>query len=178
MTIKDVIASCLVISLGIILVMHFILFWIYGGVFIYESNKIVLLGETIMSIAILGFGIERLLGTAKGNSNREVFSTRHNEVREQSSIGHVVSPSLLQANTESASSTTSTESITTRMSSPTANRSNDYRGIRILQSPSYTEGDPTVHRYAPYTAHIPTTGDPGRLNGEESAHILLQRGRR
>ena len=70
MKIKDVIAYCLVISLGIILAMHFVLFWIFGGVFIYEDNKAVLLLETIMSIAILGFGIERLLSSpARANDH-------------------------------------------------------------------------------------------------------------
>ena len=79
MTIKDVIASCLVISLGIILVMHFILFWIYGGVFIYENNKIILLGETIMSVAIIGFGIERLLTTANVG-DRQSYSSLNNDM--------------------------------------------------------------------------------------------------
>jgi hypothetical protein len=68
MKLKDVIAYCLVISLGIILAMHFVLFWIFGGVFIYEDNKAVLLLETVMSVAILGFGIERLL-SAPGSVN-------------------------------------------------------------------------------------------------------------
>ena len=63
MTLKDVVAYCLVISLGLILAMHFALFWIYGGVFIYEDNKTILLLETIMSVAIFGFGIERLLNS-------------------------------------------------------------------------------------------------------------------
>jgi hypothetical protein len=63
MTLKDVIAYCLVISLGLILAIHFALFWIYGGVFIYEDNKTILLLETIMSVAIFGFGIERLLSS-------------------------------------------------------------------------------------------------------------------
>lgn len=70
MKIKDVIAYCLVISLGIILAMHFVLFWIFGGVFIYEDNKAVLLLETIMSVAILGFGIERLLSAPGWVSDR------------------------------------------------------------------------------------------------------------
>jgi len=70
MKIKDVIAYCLVISLGIILAMHFVLFWIFGGVFIYEDNKAVLLLETIMSVAILGFGIERLLSSPGSVSGR------------------------------------------------------------------------------------------------------------
>lgn len=61
MTLKEVIASSLVIALGLILIIHFTLFWIYGGVFIYESNKIILALETLMSIGIIGFGFERLI---------------------------------------------------------------------------------------------------------------------
>lgn len=56
---RDVIASCLVIALGVILVIHFAFLGVYGGVYIYENNKVVLLVETVMSIAILGFGVER-----------------------------------------------------------------------------------------------------------------------
>jgi hypothetical protein len=70
MSLKDVIASCLVIALGIILAIHFAMFWMYGGVFIYESNKIILIVETTMSIAIMGFGLERLLSYANA-SNRQ-----------------------------------------------------------------------------------------------------------
>ena len=70
MTLKEVIASCLVIALGIILIIHFALFWIYGGVFIYENNKVILALETLMSITIIGFGFERLLST----SNKKYYS--------------------------------------------------------------------------------------------------------
>jgi hypothetical protein len=71
MTLKDVIAYCLVISLGLILAVHFALFWIYGGVFIYENNKVVLVLETVMSIAILCFGLERLIHSTNGIHDRE-----------------------------------------------------------------------------------------------------------
>ena len=70
MSLKDVIASCLVIALGIILAIHFAMFWMYGGVFIYETNKIILIVETTMSIAIMGFGLERLVSYANA-SNRQ-----------------------------------------------------------------------------------------------------------
>ena len=65
MKFKDIIAYCLVIALGIILALHFILFWIYGGVFIHESNKIILTIETVMSAAILIFGVERLISSTQ-----------------------------------------------------------------------------------------------------------------
>ena len=35
MTLKEIMAYCLVVALGLILIIHFTLFWIYGGVFIY-----------------------------------------------------------------------------------------------------------------------------------------------
>jgi hypothetical protein len=69
MTIKDVIAYCLVISLGIILAIHFVMFWVYGGVFIYEDNKTILILETMMSVAIFGFGIERLVASTGRQHN-------------------------------------------------------------------------------------------------------------
>jgi len=70
MTLKEVIASSLVIALGVILIIHFTLFWIYGGVFIYESNKIILALETLMSIGIIGFGFERLISIYSRKTDR------------------------------------------------------------------------------------------------------------
>jgi len=67
MTVKDTIASCLIIALGAILALHFALFWVYGGVFIHESNKVILTVETVMSAAIIGFGLERLASSARSN---------------------------------------------------------------------------------------------------------------
>jgi hypothetical protein len=64
MTLKEVISSCLVVALGLILIIHFTLFWMYGGVFIYEHNKIILALETLMSVGIIGFGIERLISNS------------------------------------------------------------------------------------------------------------------
>jgi len=63
MGLKTALASCLVIALGLILPVHFILFWMYGGVFIHESNKLLLLIETIVSFTIIGFGMERLINS-------------------------------------------------------------------------------------------------------------------
>jgi hypothetical protein len=65
MALKNVLAASLVIALGIILIIHFSLFWMYGGVFIYESNKITLVLETLMSVTIIFFGIERLISSSK-----------------------------------------------------------------------------------------------------------------
>jgi hypothetical protein len=72
MSVKDTIASCLIIALGAILALHFALFWLYGGVFIHESNKIILTVETVMSAAILVFGVERLASSANPGRQRPV----------------------------------------------------------------------------------------------------------
>jgi len=58
---KNVISSSLVIALGIILIYHFILFWTQGRVIIEEPNKLILAGETVLSLVIVVFGIERLI---------------------------------------------------------------------------------------------------------------------
>ncbi len=61
LTLRNIIAFSLVIALGIILAVHFALFWVYGGVFIYEDNRVILVIETIMSLSIIAFGIERFV---------------------------------------------------------------------------------------------------------------------
>jgi hypothetical protein len=86
MTLKDVIASSLVIALGIILIVHFTLFWIYGGVFIYESNKIILALETAMSITIIGFGFERLISTSTRKYARKAPAVSNGKASKQISI--------------------------------------------------------------------------------------------
>ncbi len=85
MTLKEVIASSLVIALGIILIIHFTLFWIYGGVFIYESNKVILAIETLMSISIIGFGFERLLSTSSRKQTKETSAVSRAQVQKQAS---------------------------------------------------------------------------------------------
>ena len=75
MTIKDTIASCLIIALGTILALHFTLFWLYGGVFIHESNKVILTIETAMSAAIIVFGMERLVASAISSQPRRSISS-------------------------------------------------------------------------------------------------------
>ena len=83
MTLKDVLASSLVIALGIILIVHFTLFWIYGGVFIYESNKIILALETAMSITIIGFGFERLISTSTKKYIRKAPAVSNAKAKKQ-----------------------------------------------------------------------------------------------
>jgi len=85
MTLKEIIAYSLVVALGLILIIHFTLFWIYGGVFIYEHNKIILALETLMSIGIIGFGFERLLSTSVKKYNKEASAVSHTKVQKQDS---------------------------------------------------------------------------------------------
>ena len=60
---RRVIASCLVISLGVILCYHFALFWIHGGVYIHEPNTVILVIESAGAVGIVGFGLMRLVNT-------------------------------------------------------------------------------------------------------------------
>ena len=59
--VKDVIAYCLVIAFGIVLISNFALFWIFGHVQIQETNLVILSLETAMSVLIIAFGLERLV---------------------------------------------------------------------------------------------------------------------
>jgi hypothetical protein len=112
MSLKDVTASCLVIALGIILAVHFAMFWIYGGVFIYESNKIILIVETAMSIAIMGFGLERLLSYANASTRRQRPAERTNRLSHQISATHLVSPARLRPSERPPVPATATASTT------------------------------------------------------------------
>jgi hypothetical protein len=96
MTLRDIIASCLVIALGVILALNFAFFWLYGGVFIYESNKAVLSIETAMSVAIFGFGIERLLCSANKKHEREASTISLSEAQEDISSEYIASTGDLQ----------------------------------------------------------------------------------
>ena len=58
---RKFISSALVLAFGLALAYHFILFWVQGSVVIGEPNKLVLLGETIISLAIIVFGVEGLV---------------------------------------------------------------------------------------------------------------------
>jgi hypothetical protein len=41
------------------------LFWLYGSLFIHESNRAFLLMDTALSVAIIGLGTERLVDYVK-----------------------------------------------------------------------------------------------------------------
>ena len=55
--------GCLVLSFGIILAYIFSLFWVQGTIILTEPNRYILLGETIMSVFIIAFGVRLLLRT-------------------------------------------------------------------------------------------------------------------
>jgi len=130
MSIKEIVAPCLVIALGIILVIHFALFWMYGGVYIYESNKVILLLETVMSIAILGFGVERLLASANEGYKGEALDLHHEMRQERASTKHATSPSFLQAGkkavTPSATAATMMPGLTTLLIDSSADYMENY----------------------------------------------------
>lgn len=60
-TLRKLVAGCLVLSLGIILAYHFYLFWTVGRIFIEEPNKTILFFETLMSLAIITFGVDLIV---------------------------------------------------------------------------------------------------------------------
>ena len=60
---KKLLTGCLVLSFGIILAYIFSLFWVQGAIILTEPNRYILLGETIMSVFIIAFGVRLLLRT-------------------------------------------------------------------------------------------------------------------
>jgi hypothetical protein len=103
MTLRDIIASCLVIALGAILALNFAFFWLYGGVFIYESNKVILSIETAMSVAIFGFGIERLIFSANKQHKREASTISLSEAQEDVATEYIALIGDLQITRKPAS---------------------------------------------------------------------------
>ena len=95
LTLKEIMAYCLVVALGLILIIHFALFWIYGGVFIYEHNKIILALETLMSIGIIGFGIERLISTSLRKENKQTAVSLSNKAQKQVNAEYLIPPKHL-----------------------------------------------------------------------------------
>ena len=110
MSLKDAIASCLVIALGIILAVHFAMFWIYGGVFIHESNTIILIIETAMSVAIVGFGLERLITYANAASRKRGPATETRQPSQSVSATHALSPARLRPSGQPLVAATATAS--------------------------------------------------------------------
>jgi hypothetical protein len=61
MKIRVYILSLLAFAMASFLLVHFGLIWAYGKFYIYESNPLVLILETTMMVAILGFSFYCLL---------------------------------------------------------------------------------------------------------------------
>lgn len=137
MTLKNVIASSLVIALGAILILHFILFWMYGGVFIYESNKVILSIETVMSLAIFSFGVERLLNSATESYKRETPATSPD--KGQVYTEHVTSPSFLRASENATTSTNTAATTTPRITALLTESGTDHTENTCFEMPNCTQ---------------------------------------
>jgi hypothetical protein len=154
MTVKDTIASCLIIALGAILALHFALFWVYGGVFIHETNKVILTVETVMSVAIIGFGLERLASSARSNRpHRKTTpsgrSSRHQSIPVPASTLRASGPRAASAG-YAATAVTAASSLL--FSSDSSSADSRTRGIYdpieggsgVLVRLTQTEHEPTV----------------------------------
>jgi len=65
-TSMPVLLAALVIGLSIALLYHFACIWVYGKFYIQEPNIAILVIESLVFIAILGFGIVGLVNSANG----------------------------------------------------------------------------------------------------------------
>jgi hypothetical protein len=67
--------SLVAFAMASFLLVHFCMIWVYGRFFIYESNTLVLILETIMIVAIMGFSLycllEHVLPSRKMTQNRD-----------------------------------------------------------------------------------------------------------
>jgi len=155
MTIKDTIASCLIIALGAILALHFTLFWLYGGVFIHETNRVILIIETAMSVAIIGFGVERLATAASAGYPRRASSSSPRPPRQQSTAGHTASPEFApraRATSHSYAAATAiapTAGTLIKSASPSA----EDHTIHVLNRPEYGG---VILAHLTHTEHQPT----------------------
>ncbi len=62
---RKVLPSVIMIALAISFLAHFALIVIYDGYFIQEPNPVILIAEIIMLLAIVGYGIYRLIKAAR-----------------------------------------------------------------------------------------------------------------
>lgn len=62
---KEILGDLLIIAAGIILLLHFILFWLVGWLKIGEPNVWIRGAETAMCIGIIIIGFERLCDDVK-----------------------------------------------------------------------------------------------------------------
>jgi hypothetical protein len=79
MRIKIYVLSLLAFAMGSFLLLHFGMIWAYGKFYIYESNQLVLLLETVLMVAILAFSFYCLVEqiyTAKMRSANGALSLK------------------------------------------------------------------------------------------------------
>ena len=141
---KNAIASSLVISFGIILIIHFALFWAYGGVFIYENNKVVLLVETIMSLSIILFGVERLINSAGKNRARTSLTTLDSQQQQSGSIRLQI-PLNVNSDKETIPSVANSMRMMQSIPSPSAKLRTEYSTIHTLELTSSNKGAGNKH---------------------------------
>ena len=65
--IKEYALALVSIAMASFLLVHFAMIWVYGKFYIYESNPAVLLLETTLMVAILGFSCFCLLSQLRQN---------------------------------------------------------------------------------------------------------------
>lgn len=58
---RKILAGCLIISFGILCAYIFTMFWVQEAVILIEPNKVILFGETALSVIIILLGLEILL---------------------------------------------------------------------------------------------------------------------
>ena len=161
MTLKNVLAANLVIALGVILIIHFTLFWMHGGVFIYENNKIILSIETVMSLAILAFGVERLVNTARERYKQGTSTSSSSRVKRRTSIDQVISPSFLR-NSEKADVPTSTvTTVMPRISALLTESGSDYTEYSSFRIATCTQDAGAVSIYTLDDEREPTIQTEG-----------------
>ncbi len=59
--VKEVLGDILLLVLGSWLLFHFVMFWLYGWVFVGESSKPWLAVETTMALLVIVLGFDRLI---------------------------------------------------------------------------------------------------------------------
>jgi hypothetical protein len=155
MTIKDTIASCLIIALGAILALHFTLFWLYGGVFIHETNRVILVIESVMSVAIIGFGVERLASAASAGYPRRASSSPPHSLRHQSTAEYTASPAFAPGARATSHSYAAATAVapTARTLIKSASPSAEDRTIHVLNQP---EHGGVILAHLTHTEHEPT----------------------
>jgi len=164
MTVKDTLASCLIIALGAILALHFALFWLYGGVFIHESNKLILTIETVMSAAIIGFGLERLACAARSARSARSIPANRSSRRSQGILGSPYQSPRARTASSGCGTTAVTAAGTVLFRSDSSSADSRTQGVYqgagddsdTVVCPSQVEHRRTVDTTSPASSPIPS----------------------